>query len=72
MSNHSLTAQESHLLFSHKNLVSITHEQNIICGKTQLDSMAHVHTIICRQLLCRSRGLLSVNEKEEEEEKCIE
>ena len=29
---------------------SVTHEQNIICSKTQLDSIAHEQTIICRQL----------------------
>ena len=26
------------------------HEQNVICSKTQLDSIAHEYTIICRQL----------------------
>ena len=31
-------------------MVSITHEQNIIRSKTQLDSIAHEQTIICRQL----------------------
>ena len=39
---------------SHKSVVSITHEQNIICSKT----------LICRQLFCRSHGGLSVKEKE--------
>ena len=42
MSNQSLT-------FSYKSLVSVTHEQNIICSKT---------------LICRSRGGISANEKE--------
>ena len=50
----SLIAQGSDLPFSHKSVVSITHEQNIICSKTlsktQLDSIAHKQTIICRQI----------------------
>ena len=33
-----------------KSTVSFTHEQNIICSQTQLDGIAHEHTIICRQL----------------------
>ena len=41
MSNHSLPAQGTDLPFSNKSIVSITHEQNIICSKT----------LICRQLL---------------------
>ena len=40
MSNHTLTARGTDLPFSHKSVVSITHEQNIICSKT----------LICRQL----------------------
>ena len=31
-------------------MVSFTHVQNIICSQTQLDSIAHEQTIICRQL----------------------
>ena len=31
-------------------MVLFTHEQNIICGQTQLDNIAHKQTIICRQL----------------------
>ena len=67
MSNHSMTAQESDLPFSHKSVVSVTHEQNIIRSKTRLDSIAHEQTIICRQeaVICKSRGLLSANEKKE-------
>ena len=34
-----------------KNVVSFTHEQNIICSQTQLDDIAHEQTIICRQLI---------------------
>ena len=34
MSNHSLPAQGTDPPFSHKSVVSITHEQNIICCKT--------------------------------------
>ena len=33
-----------------KSVVSFMHEQNIICGQTQLDQTAHEHNIICRQL----------------------
>ena len=51
MSNHSMTAQGSDLPFSYKSVVSITLEQNIICSKTLLDSIAHEQTIICRQFL---------------------
>ena len=40
MSNHSLTARGTDLPFSHRSMVSITLEQNIICSKT----------LICRQL----------------------
>ena len=40
MSNHSLKGRGSDLPFSHKSVVSIAHEPNIICSKT----------LICRQL----------------------
>ena len=40
MSNHSLLAQGTDAPFSHESIVSITHEQNIICNKT----------LVCRQL----------------------
>ena len=40
MSNHSLIAWGSDLPFSHKGVVSITYEQNIVCRKS----------LICRQL----------------------
>ena len=33
-----------------KSTVSFTHVQNIICSQTQLDSIAHEQTIICRHL----------------------
>ena len=55
-----------HLLYpleTHKSLASITHEHNVTCSKTQLDSIRHEQTIICRQLF--AGGLLSANEKEE-------
>ena len=45
-----LAAQGSDQLFSLENVVPITHEQNIICSKTRLDSTTHEQTIICRQL----------------------
>ena len=55
MSDHSLPARGIATPFSHKSIVSFTHELNIICSKT----------LICRQLIiCRSRGGLSANEKE--------
>ena len=44
-------------------MISLTHEKNIICSQTQLDDIAHEQTIIA--VICRSRGGLSVNEKEE-------
>jgi len=31
-------------------MVTITHEQNIICSKLHLDGATHEQTIICRQL----------------------
>ena len=40
MSNHSLPVRGTDPPFSHKSIVSITHEQNIISSKT----------LICRQL----------------------
>ena len=55
MSNHSLTAWGTDLPFSHKSVVSITHEQNIICNKTLFFTEA---------VICRSEGGLSANEKE--------
>ena len=33
-----------------KSVVSITHEQNIICNRTKLDDIAHEQTIISKQL----------------------
>ena len=36
--------------FLQKSVVSFTHEQNIFCSKTNLDAIAHVQTIICREL----------------------
>ena len=32
-----------------KNMVSFTHEQNIICSQTQMDGIVHELTIICGQ-----------------------
>ena len=49
MSNQSLPALGTDSPFSHKIVVSILHEQNIICSKT---------------IICRPRGELSVSEKE--------
>ena len=46
-------------------MVSFTHEQNSICSQKQLNDIVHEHTIIYRQLFYRSRGGLSVNEREE-------
>ena len=44
--NHSLTAHH----FFTESVVTTTHEQNIICSKSHLDSTTHEQTIICRQL----------------------
>ena len=43
-----------------KSVVSLLHEQNIICSQIQLDDIAHEQTIIFR-----SRGRLSADEKGE-------
>ena len=48
--NHFLAAQGSDLPFSLENLVTITHEQNIVCSKTRLEGTSYEQTIICRQL----------------------
>ena len=48
--NRSLTAHRTDLPFFTQEPVAITHEQNIICSKTHIDSTAHEQTIICRQL----------------------
>ena len=52
-----ILGERSDLLFSRKSdrkkkksTVPFTHVQNIICSQTQLDSIAHEQTIICRQL----------------------
>ena len=36
--------------FFTESVVTTTHEQNIICSKSHLDSTTHEQTIICRQL----------------------
>ena len=46
-----------------KNMVSSTHEQNIICSQTKLDEIGHEQT--SGQFFCRSRGGLSADEKED-------
>ena len=48
--NPSLAAQGSDMPFSLVNIVSITHEQNIIFSQTHLDITMHGQTIICKQL----------------------
>ena len=45
-----------------KNVVSLTHAQNIICSLTQLDAIAHEQTIIWRQSFT---GNVVANKKEE-------
>ena len=42
----------------------LTQEQNIICSQTQLDGIAHEHTIICRQLFAGHVVGSRANEKE--------
>ena len=39
-----------------KRVVLFSHEQNIICGQTQLDDVAHLQTIICRRLFAGHRA----------------
>jgi len=47
-------------------MVVITHEQKINCSKAHLGAVMHEQAIIGRlPVICRSRGGLSVNEKEE-------
>ena len=53
MSNHSLLAQGTDAPFSHESIVSITHEQNIICKKNTC----------LKAVICRSHAELSANEK---------
>ena len=62
--NHFLKVQESELPFSYKSVVSIMHEQNIICSKT----------LICRQLFAghmvgcqpmKSKGKNTSNDKDD-------
>ena len=49
-----------------KSVDSFTHEQNIIWSQTQLDDIAHEQTInYFWAVICRSRGGLSSNEREE-------
>ena len=60
MSNHSLPAQGTDPIFSHKSILSNTHEQSIICSKT----------LICKQLL-RSRSGLLANERKEKMHRLI-
>ena len=48
-----------------KIVVLFTREQKSICSQKQLNDIADEHTIICRAVICRSRGGLSANEKEE-------
>ena len=43
-----------------ESVVSLMHEQNIICSQTQLDDIVHEKTVICW-----SHGGLSTGEKEE-------
>ena len=46
-------------------MVSIMHEQNIICSQTLLDGIAHEQTIICRQLFAGHVVGSRPNEKKE-------
>ena len=43
----------------------VIHEQNVICGKTNLDGTTHEQTMICKHVICRSRGELSANERQD-------
>jgi len=51
---------------SPESVVSVMHEQSIICSITNLGSTTHEQTIICRQLFAgRSHDGFSANGKEE-------
>jgi len=50
-------------------VVRITHEQNIICSETHLDSITHELTIICRQLFA---GHVLGSRPMKRKKKCIE
>ena len=54
MSNHSLPAQGTDPPYSQKSVVSITHEENIVCSKT----------LICRQLFAEHVVSSPANEKD--------
>lgn len=41
--------REANCHFSYKSVVTITHEQNMICSKTQFDGITCDQNIICRQ-----------------------
>ena len=58
--NPSLPAQGSNLPFSHKSLLTITHEQNIIFRWYYVWADQYLYAVICR-----SRGGLSADEKDE-------
>ena len=47
-------------------MVSFTHEQNIVCSQTKLDDTAcESADHYLQAVICRSRGGLSANKKEE-------
>ena len=62
--------REAIFQFLNKRVVSMRHEGNIICRKTQLGSITHEQTIICWQLYKSSWVLLSQPMKRKK--KCIE
>ena len=45
-------------------MVSLTHEQNIICSQTQLYNIVHGQAIICGQFFASHVVGFSTNEKE--------
>ena len=50
MSNHSLRAQSTDLLFSHGAWFQLRMSRILFAAKTDLDGIMHEQTIICRQL----------------------
>ena len=57
MSNHSLRARGTDLPFSHKSVVSIMQEQNVICSKTLICRQLFAGQVICSRLMKRKEKI---------------
>ena len=64
MSNHSLTARGTGLPFSHKSVVSITHEQNTICSKTLIWRQLFADHVVGSRLMKRMEKITSNDNKQ--------